>query len=194
LPNYQDYGYGIFLLDDKSREYVLKNVQNEKDAFLRSMMYGALWDSVREGELDPRAFVEVAIKNLPIEQDETIAQMMTSRTATALNYYMSDERVISPHVSKGSTSSTANVEPSLTVGLRTRFESVLIERIKNAPTLGHRITFFRTLVANATRESSRVFLKRLLSEPPAVAGGLSSSSTNSTGKGTVNTKANINSV
>ncbi len=39
FPNYQDYGYGIFLLDDKSREYVLKNIQNEKDPFLRSMMW-----------------------------------------------------------------------------------------------------------------------------------------------------------
>ena len=29
FPNYGDYGYGIFLLDDKSREYVLKNIQNE---------------------------------------------------------------------------------------------------------------------------------------------------------------------
>src|SRR5690606_37554908 len=40
FPNYQDYGYGIFLLDEKSREYVLENIQNEKDPFLRSMMWG----------------------------------------------------------------------------------------------------------------------------------------------------------
>ena len=59
FPNYGDYGYGIFLLDDKSRDYVLKNIQNEKDDFLRSMMWGSLWDSVREGELDPREYVEL---------------------------------------------------------------------------------------------------------------------------------------
>ena len=59
LPNYQDYGYGIFLLDEKSRDYVLKNIQNEKDPFLRSMMWGSLWDSVREGELDPKEYVEL---------------------------------------------------------------------------------------------------------------------------------------
>ncbi len=64
FPNYQDFGYGIFLLDDKSRDYVLKNIQNEKDPFLRSMMWGALWDSVREGELDPKQFVELVVKNL----------------------------------------------------------------------------------------------------------------------------------
>jgi hypothetical protein len=34
FPNYQDYGYGIFLLDEKSRAYVLENIQNEKDDFL----------------------------------------------------------------------------------------------------------------------------------------------------------------
>ncbi len=63
FPNYQDYGYGIFLLDAKSRDYVLQNIQTEKDDFLRTMMWGALWDSVREGELDPKDYVELVIKN-----------------------------------------------------------------------------------------------------------------------------------
>ena len=69
FPNYGDYGYGIFLLDDRSRDYVLKNIQNEKDDFLRSMLWGSLWDSVREAELDPREYVELAIKKLPLEKD-----------------------------------------------------------------------------------------------------------------------------
>ncbi len=28
------------------------------------MMWGSLWDSVREGELDPRVYVELVIKQL----------------------------------------------------------------------------------------------------------------------------------
>src|SRR5207247_726664 len=103
FPNYQDYGYGIFLLDDKSRDYVLKNIQNEKDPFLRSMMWGSLWDSVREAELDPKDYVELAIKNLggetnaearasaravrerePLETDETIIQSLLSRVSAAV--------------------------------------------------------------------------------------------------------------
>src|SRR5205085_7190434 len=117
LPNYQDYGYGIFLLDDKSRDYVLKNIQNEKDDFLRSMMWGELWDSVREAELDPREYVELAIKNLPTEKDEMITASVLGRVSTAMTYYISSESVSSPHVSKGSMSSKDNVEPPLTVGL-----------------------------------------------------------------------------
>jgi len=165
LPNYQDYGYGIFLLDDKSRDYVLKNVQNEKDAFLRSMMYGALWDSVREGELDPKSYVELVIKNLGastpsaaaastppskvVEQDESIVQSIIGRAATAMRYYMSEP--------------TAVASGSDKIGdLNARFEAILLERMQNAQTTGQRITFFRALVANATTEKSRAALKQLL--------------------------------
>ncbi len=165
FTNYQDYGYGIFLLDDKSREYVLKNVQNEKDAFLRSMMYGALWDSVREGELDPRTYVDVAIKNLPTEQDETIAQMMLNRTATALNYYVGTEG--------GNLSGSEGVQRDVPLNSNTlptgrvsasnaAFENVLIDRIKNAPTLGQRITFFRAFLNIAASGHARDVLKSLL--------------------------------
>jgi aminopeptidase N len=166
FPNYGDYGYGIFLLDDKSREYVLKNIQNEKDPFLRSMMWGALWDSVREGELDPRVYVELAIKNLPSEKDETMTASIIGRVATAMNYYLPTdaERVGSPHVSKGSTSNPPNVEPSLTVGLRTRFESVLLARMRSAATAGERQTFFRAFVANGASEKARATLKEMLSQ------------------------------
>ena len=47
FPNYQDYGYGIFAIDYQSRDYILTNIQTEKDDFLRSMMWGSLWDSVQ---------------------------------------------------------------------------------------------------------------------------------------------------
>ncbi len=187
FPNYGDYGYGIFLLDEKSRDYVLKNIQNEKDPFLRTMMWGALWDSVREGELDPQVFVELVVKVLrsppkaenhpvaeaatpllrkegsKIEEDESTIATLLGRTGTALNYYIDDaERVGSPHVSKGSTSNKGRVEPSLTIGLRTRVEDLLIERMQNAPGLGQRITYYRALLNVAASEKAREVLKGLL--------------------------------
>src|SRR5204863_271306 len=165
FPNYQDYGYGIVLLDYKSRDYVLKNIQNEKDPFLRSMMWGALWDSLREGELDPREYVELAIKNLPTEQDESMVASILGRTGTAMNYYLPEERVSSPHVSKGSGNDSitqTSREPSLTVGLRTRVENMLIERMQNAETLGQRITFYRAFLNIASSEDARNVLKAML--------------------------------
>jgi aminopeptidase N len=219
FPNYQDYGYGIFLLDEKSRDYVLRNIQNEKDPFLRSMMWGALWDSVREGELDPRVFVELAIKQLggsgselrlqPREKltpnsselrlqprntvtpkgvtlnenitpkgvtlsgvnlnetDETIVALLVGRVSTALNYYLPPP-----------DSALADARASATEELRSRFEAVLLDRMRNAPTAGQRITFYRAFLNNASSENARNVLKAILSEPPAVAGGLTRSATN----------------
>lgn len=142
FPNYGDYGYGIFLLDDKSREHVLKNIQNEKDPFLRSMMWGALWDSVREGELDPRQFIETAIRNLPAETDETIASSVLGRTSTALNYYVSDK-------------TRDKFSP--------RLEGLLLDRIKTSRTLGQRITFYRSFLNASSSVSARQTLKDILS-------------------------------
>ncbi len=180
FPNYQDYGYGIFLLDDKSRDYVLKNIQNEKDTFLRSMMWGSLWDSVREAELAPRDYVELVVKNLDAEQDESTIQTLLGRVGTALNYYI-DEQAGNPSSSDGvhdvSGAQTKNTLPTRRVSasgttLLTRLETLLIERMQNAPTLGQRITFYRAFLNIASTENARVVLKRML----AVKGGNLSSS------------------
>jgi aminopeptidase N len=164
FPNYQDYGYGIFLLDDKSREYVLKNIQNEKEDFLRSMMWGALWDSVREAELAPKDYVELVIKNFGselrlqprnddgkitpkgvtlniVEKDELTIQTILSRVSTAMNYYLSEAQA-------------KELAPKL--------EDLLIDKMQNAPTLGQRITFYRAFLNTASTEKARTVLKELL--------------------------------
>jgi aminopeptidase N len=141
IPNYQDYGYGIFLLDEKSRAYVLANIRNETDDFLRSMMWGALWDSVREAELNPKDYVELAIKNIDVEKDELTIQTILSRVSTAMNYYVSD-------------ADRAELAPQI--------ENLLIEKIRNAPTTGQRITFYRAFLNVASSENARAFLKGLL--------------------------------
>ncbi|MDM7923113.1 MAG: ERAP1-like C-terminal domain-containing protein [Pyrinomonadaceae bacterium] len=165
FPNYGDYGYGIFLLDEKSRAYVLKNIQNERDPFLRSMMWGALWDSVREGELDPREYVELVLNVLmqkPVRaggrneqrtdtaladarasalEDESTTALLLNRVVTAMNYYIDDSR---------------------SAGLRPRAEDLLIERMRNAETLGQRITYYRAFLNIAASENARRVLKEML--------------------------------
>lgn len=142
FPNYQDYGYGIFLLDEKSRNYILANVQNEKDDFLRSMMYGSLWDSVREAELNPRNYVELVIKNIADEKDEMIVLSLLNRVGTAFNYYLDDKTKDE---------------------LLPKFEKILINKMDTAETLGQRITFYRAFLNNASSETARKILKVILS-------------------------------
>ncbi len=141
VPNYGDYGYGIFLLDEKSRDYVIKNIQNEKDPFLRAMMWGALWDSVREGELDPREYVELVIKNFPTENDETISSSILGRATIALNYYVADK-------------TRDELVP--------KFENGLIDRLTRAEILGHRITIYRAFLNVAATVNGQDVLRAML--------------------------------
>ncbi len=171
LPNYGDYGYGIFLLDAKSRDYVLKNIQTEKDDFLRSMMWGTLWDSVREAELDPKLYVELAIKNINIEQDESTIQAILSRVGTALNYYiepassLSVPSALADGSSRTQSSTLRRKNPPATAGgtdLVARLEAVLTERIANAKTPGQRITFYRAYLNLASSAAAQKNLKDIL--------------------------------
>ena len=65
----------------------LAHVGEVKDALLRAMLWGALWDQVREATLPPASFAEAAIRELPLERDEQIAGALTSRLLTATLRY-----------------------------------------------------------------------------------------------------------
>jgi aminopeptidase N len=181
FPNYQDYGYGIFLLDEQSRAYVLANIQTEKDDFLRTMMWGALWDSVRETELAPKDYVELVIKNITVESDESTIQMLLGRVGTAMNYYLSEPSAVADgltpstqnaKVSKNSKVTNAKLKPSATADgsdLSARLEAMLIDKIANAQTLGQRITFYRAFLNLASSAKSAQILKDILAGKSKVA-------------------------
>lgn len=185
FPNYQDYGYGIFLLDEKSRAYVLANIRTEKDDFLRAMMWGSLWDSVREAELAPAEYVELVIKNINVETDESTIQTLLGRVSTAMNYYIAsagETQSVPPASAGGSTRQTqtsnknsnaakSNLEPSANADgtdlsggedLRGRVEKLLIEKFQTAPTVGQKITYFRALQSIGSGEQTRTIFKDLL--------------------------------
>ena len=84
------------------------------------------------------------MKNLPSEQDESITASILGRVGTAMNYYLSDSRV----VTGGS--------------VRSRLEDLLIDRMRTAPTLGQKITFYRAFLNTASSENARKVLKDML--------------------------------
>ncbi len=129
FANYEDYGYGRFLLDDESRAFVLKNFDTVNDDFLRSLLWGTLWDSVREAELAPADFIELAIQHAARERDDVTLQFILARVQTAFTRYLSDtQRVV----------------------LALRLEKMIYERMLHAETPGLRITYFRTYREIAT--------------------------------------------
>lgn len=153
FPNYEDYGYGIFLPDEKSRDYLLKNISAEKNEFLRTMLWGALWDSVRFSELAPEIYVDLVIKNIRNETDEITIQTLLSRVSTAINYYIEEDE-----------------KPRRKAQIRRdAIEATLLERIANAKTMGQRITFYRAFLNLAASENARKILKEILAGKSKVA-------------------------
>jgi aminopeptidase N len=141
FANYEDYGYGRFLLDQESRDYVLTHLGAEKEDFQRALLWGSLWDSVREAELAPSEYIELAIKNLGAERDEVTVQSILNRVSLAFNAYLSEAQA-------------GEVAP--------RLERLLYEGMMKSEKQGLRITFFRAFQAMAMTNEARGELKKIL--------------------------------
>jgi aminopeptidase N len=86
-----DFGYGQFLLDERSAAYLEAHIGEVDDDLLRTMLWGALWDRMRETPQAPSAFSEIALRELPREKDEQIAALILERGLAALTRYAREE-------------------------------------------------------------------------------------------------------
>jgi len=74
LPNGGGLGYGLFMLDDRSRSYLLAHLEDVFDALTRGSAWVTLWENLLEGAVAPQAFVDLAVRALPHEPDEQNTQ------------------------------------------------------------------------------------------------------------------------
>ena len=88
--NAGDFGYGRFLLDDASRRALLAEPLALPDGLLRAQLIEALWESVRDAELAPTAFIDWALPLIAEEQDDVILAGLLARTETAFRRYLTD--------------------------------------------------------------------------------------------------------
>lgn len=141
FANSQDYAYGRYLLDARSRDYVLQHMAEIPDLFGRTLLWGSLWESVRAAELAPRQYITLAEKILPSEKDESLTQSLLGRTTTALHRYVS-------------TQTRLQLVPAL--------EGMAANAMQQSPNPGLRIVWFRALRGVAETSEGRARLKELL--------------------------------
>jgi aminopeptidase N len=149
FANYQDEAYGRFLLDPISRKAVMSQLGSMDDVFERTLLWGSLWDSVREAEMDPREYIDLALRNLPAEKDESLAQSIIGRTITALHRYVS---------------------PEVRVQLAPKMEALAADQMLQSPSQDMRITWFRALRGVAETANARGQLKDMLTGKLTVPG------------------------
>lgn len=85
-PNYQDWGFVKVNLDETSFKTAKNNLSKVVDPLLRSMLWQALWDSVRDGQLPLNDFIDTAIVNAPLETDYTLLGQALSQLAQSVSY------------------------------------------------------------------------------------------------------------
>jgi aminopeptidase N len=149
FANDEDHGYGRFLLDRVSQAAVIDHFPRITDPFLKALLWGALWDDMRELRLSPTAYADLAIKSLPAEKDAESAVSILSRLRATYTGYLSE---------------------SQRNALAPRLEELLISQLQMAPTADLRITYFRSLIAMATTARARDTLKDLFAGHTTIPG------------------------
>jgi aminopeptidase N len=88
FANHEDYGYFLTMLDTASVRALEQGALGRvTDPFLRTMLWGALWDQVRDAQLDPLRFARLAISELPGEKDEQLFPSILGRMTRAVSVY-----------------------------------------------------------------------------------------------------------
>jgi aminopeptidase N len=78
LPGGGGLAYGGVTLDDRSREYLVEHVEQLEDPVARGATWITLWDELLNGRVDPSAFLEAALRGLPLETTEQNVQLISS--------------------------------------------------------------------------------------------------------------------
>ena len=149
FANDHDYAYGRFLLDERSLQYVTAHIDTIADTFRRALLWGALWDGVRELQMAPSSYIRLAIRALPAENDEALTQSALAHTATAFAYYLSDAQ---------------------RAALAHELEAMLEHRMQDAPDLSLRILYYRAFRSVAVTPAALARLKSILAGRSSVPG------------------------
>ena len=92
LPSGDGLGYGLFLLDETSRDYLLAHVERIPEAVTRGAAWVTMWDNLVERRVSADALLATAMRALPEESDEQNAQRVLAYTTRMFWRYLSPDQ------------------------------------------------------------------------------------------------------
>ncbi|MGF7473645.1 hypothetical protein WFJ45_23080, partial [Salmonella enterica subsp. enterica serovar Minnesota] len=60
-------GYGLFILDAASRQYLLQKIETVSSALTRGAAWVTLWENLQASRVDPSAFMDTGLRALSHE-------------------------------------------------------------------------------------------------------------------------------
>jgi len=148
FANANDNAYGMVMLDPRSSQWIAAHVGEVRDPLLRAMLWGAMWDLVRDARLAPKAFVASALRELSAERDEQIAAGIVTRMNRAVSSYLSvsQQQAIISSVEDTLLAGASNTER--TYGLRKNQLDAYIS-LARSPAATQRLTAWLDSVSTA---------------------------------------------
>jgi aminopeptidase N len=92
FPNHGDHAYAKVALDEKSLDFVRRNLNRVDDALLRELLWMSLWEMVRDRQLRSTEYLAIARERLAVESDEDILDMAVERVTLALSRFVPEAR------------------------------------------------------------------------------------------------------
>ena len=135
--NADDYAYALVLPDERTVRWLEENISSVKDSFLRAMLWGALWDLVREARLDPARFSALALRELPTEPDEQIVGGVLGRVGRAFVAYLPAERRDSALANVEKLLRRGSADPDRPYGIRKSYLDTYIRLAGTPSALAH---------------------------------------------------------
>jgi aminopeptidase N len=108
LPNGGGLGYGLFVLDEASRTYLLDHIEDVPDALTRGSAWVTLWENALDGRIAPSAFFDAALRAVASEPDEQNVQRLLSNLSWTFWKFLTPPQ---------RTARTAGLEAALRGGL-----------------------------------------------------------------------------
>ncbi len=106
LPNHADLTYTKIRLDARSLEAAIAHPEAFSDSLARSLVTGALWELLRDGELAPGAFIAYLLRCIPVEDHPTALRTMLSTTKQIPSMLMAAVNWCTPPAERAQTRST----------------------------------------------------------------------------------------
>ncbi|WP_167142474.1 aminopeptidase N [Canibacter zhoujuaniae] len=91
LLNDDDLTYAKLRFDERSLQTALKAVSTLDDSLARAVIWGALWDTTRDGELAPQLFIDAVLEHIGGEDQSSTLRVVLSQLRTAATLYVKPE-------------------------------------------------------------------------------------------------------
>lgn len=88
LLNDDDLAYAKIRLDDRSWKTAIEHLSEIEDPLARALIWGAAWDATRDGETNPREFIQLVLNNIETESESTTILTLLRQLVTTGSLYV----------------------------------------------------------------------------------------------------------